>query len=47
MYLLTALILILGAVALLIFVLSGPIAEAVGSAIGLGSVALMVWSIAK
>ncbi len=47
MYLLTALILILGAVALVIFVLSGPIAEAVGSAIGLGSVALMVWSIAK
>ena len=47
MYLLTALILVLGAIALLIFVLSGPVAEAVGSAIGLGSVALMVWSIAK
>ncbi len=47
MYLLTALILILGAVALVIFVLSGPIAGAVGSAIGLGSVALIVWSIAK
>lgn len=47
MYLLTALFLILGAVGLLIFVLSGPVAEAVGSAIGLGSVAVTVWNIAK
>ncbi|MFC7465369.1 YhjD/YihY/BrkB family envelope integrity protein [Brachybacterium sp. GCM10030252] len=47
MYLLTALFLLLGAVGLLIVVLSGPVAEAVGSAIGLGSVAITVWSIAK
>ncbi|TDS83718.1 YihY/virulence factor BrkB family protein [Nesterenkonia aurantiaca] len=47
MYLLTALILVLGAVALLILVLSGPVAEAVGSAIGLGSTAVTVWSIAQ
>ncbi|MFT0847254.1 YihY/virulence factor BrkB family protein [Actinomycetaceae bacterium L2_0104] len=46
-YLLTAFILVLGAVGLMIFVLSGPVAEAVGEAIGLGSVALNVWSIAK
>jgi len=47
MYLLTALILVLGAVTLMIFVLSGPIAEAVGNAIGLGSMALTVWNVAK
>lgn len=47
MYLLTALILVLGAVALVILVLSGPVAEAVGSAIGLGSTAITVWSIAQ
>ncbi len=47
MYLLTALILVLGAIALMIFVLSGPIAEAAGDAIGLGSVAITVWSIVK
>lgn len=47
MYLLTALLLVLGAVALMIFVLSGPLAEAVGNAIGLGSVAVTVWNIAK
>ncbi|MGJ9373797.1 YihY/virulence factor BrkB family protein [Nesterenkonia sp. CF4.4] len=47
MYLLTALILVLGAIALMIFVLSGPIAEAAGNAIGLGPVAITVWSIAK
>lgn len=46
-YLLTALILVLGAVALMVFVLSGPVAEAVGSAIGLGEVALTVWGVAK
>lgn len=47
MYLLTALILVLGAVALMVLVLSGPVAEAVGSAIGLGSAAITVWSIAQ
>lgn len=47
MYLLTALILVLGAVALMILVLSGPVAEAVGNAIGLGSTAITVWSIAQ
>ncbi|GAA4283889.1 YihY/virulence factor BrkB family protein [Brevibacterium daeguense] len=47
MYLLTALILLLGAIALMIFVLSGPIAEAVGNAIGLGPQAVAVWNIAK
>lgn len=47
MYLLTALILVLGAVALMIVVLSGPVAEAVGDAIGLGSAAMTVWSIGQ
>lgn len=47
MYLLTALILVLGAVTLMIYVLSGPIAEAVGNAIGLGSMTLTVWNVAK
>ena len=46
-YVLTALILLMGAVGLMIFVLSGPVAQAVGDAIGLGSVALTVWGIAK
>lgn len=44
---LTALILLLGAVALMIFVLSGPVAEAVGNALGLGSLGLTVWNVAK
>lgn len=47
MYLLTALFLLLGAVGLMIFVLSGPVAEAVGNAVGLGSVAVTIWNIAK
>lgn len=47
MYVWTALLLVLGAVGIMIFVLSGPVAEAVGSAIGLGSVALAVWNVAK
>jgi membrane protein len=47
MYLLTALFLLLGAIGLMIFVLSGPVAEAVGNAIGLGSVAVTIWNIAK
>lgn len=44
---LTALILVFGAAAIMIVVLSGPVAEAVGRAIGLGSVAIAVWGIAK
>lgn len=47
MYLLTALFLVLGAVGLMIVVLSGPVAEAVGSAIGLGSVAVTIWNVGK
>ncbi|GAA3708600.1 YihY/virulence factor BrkB family protein [Zhihengliuella alba] len=47
LYLLTALILVLAAVALTVLVVSGPIAEAVGNAVGLGAVAITVWNIAK
>ncbi|MGO1440925.1 MAG: YihY/virulence factor BrkB family protein [Brevibacterium yomogidense] len=47
MYLLTALILILGALVLLVFVISGPIAEAVGGLLGMGDIALMVWNVAR
>lgn len=47
MYLLTLLILIMGALALLVFVLSGPIAEAVGGLLGMSGVALTVWNVAR
>lgn len=47
MYLLTALILILGALVLLVFVISGPIAEAVGGLLGMGDVALMLWNVVR
>lgn len=47
MYLLTGLVLLLGAVALMIFVLSGPIAEAVLDALGLGATANIVWGYGK
>ncbi|WIY82573.1 YihY/virulence factor BrkB family protein [Propionimicrobium sp. PCR01-08-3] len=47
MYLLTALVLLLAAVALMIFVLSGPVAQAVGQALGLGNTAIVVWDIVK
>lgn len=47
MYLFTALLLALGAIALVIFVVSGPIAEFIGGLIGLGGTALTVWNIAK
>ena len=47
MYALTAVLLVLVAIVGLLLVVSGPIAEAIGGAIGLGSVALTVWSIAK
>jgi membrane protein len=45
--LLTVITVVLVTVAALILVVSGPIAEAVGSAIGLGEVAVTVWQIAK
>ena len=47
MYLFTALLLALGAIALVIFVVSGPIAEFIGGLIGLGGTAVTVWNIAK
>lgn len=47
MYLLTAVILILGALVLLVFVISGPIAEAVGGLLGMGGIALTVWNVAR
>lgn len=47
MYLLTALILVLGALVLLVFVISGPIAQAVGGLLGMGGVALMVWNVVR
>lgn len=47
MYLWTAALLVLGAIALVIFVLSGPVAEAIGSAIGLGPVVIAIWNVAK
>lgn len=47
MYLLTLLILVMGALALLVFVLSGPIAEAVGGLLGMSGIALAVWNVAR
>lgn len=47
MYLLTLLVLVLGGLTAVIFVVSGPVAEAIGGAIGLGSVAVTVWNVAK
>lgn len=47
MYLFTAFLLLLGAIGLMVFVLSGPVAEQIGSAIGLGSTAIAVWNIAR
>lgn len=43
----TLLAVLLVATALLILVVSGPVAESIGSVIGLGDAALTVWSIAK
>ena len=45
--LITAAMLVLVALGLLIVVVSGPVAQAIGDVIGLGGVALTVWSIAK
>jgi len=47
MLLVTLVALVLVVVAALILVVSGPVAEAIGSAIGLGSTAVTVWGIAK
>ena len=47
MLLITAIVLLLVVLMALLLVLSGPIAESVGNAIGLGSTALLVWNIAK
>lgn len=45
--LLTVIMVILVTLAALILVVSGPVAEAIGSAIGLGDVAVTVWQITK
>lgn len=47
MLLITALLVVLAAVALLILVLSGPIAQSIGDSLGLSSTAVLIWSIAK
>ena len=43
----TLIVVLLAAVMMLILVLSGPVAEAIGATIGLGEAALTVWNIAK
>ena len=43
----TVVAVVLAAIALLILIVSGPIAQSVGNVIGLGSTAVTVWSIAK
>lgn len=45
--LITVILLIIAVVIVLLLILSGPVAEAIGGAIGLGEVALTVWNIAK
>lgn len=45
--LVTVIGIVLITIAVVLLVVSGPLAEAIGSAIGLGSVAVTVWSIAK
>jgi membrane protein len=47
MLLLTISLVILAAVVLLALVLTGPVAESVGDAIGLGSTVVLVWQVAK
>lgn len=47
MYVLTAVTLVLVALAAVMLVVSGPVAEAIGGAIGLGEAALTAWNIAK
>lgn len=47
MLLLTAVLVLLVALVLVALVVSGPVARAVGDAIGLGSTTVLIWSIAK
>lgn len=47
MMLVTLVTVVLVALALLLLVVSGPVAEAIGGAIGLGGTAVQVWNIAK
>jgi len=47
MLVLTLIAVTLAAIALLMLIVSGPVAESIGNVIGLGSTALTVWSIAK
>ena len=47
MLVLTVVLVVLSALALLALVLTGPVAETVGDAVGLGSTAVLVWDIAK
>jgi membrane protein len=47
MLLLTVVLVLLAAAVLLALVLTGPVAESVGSAIGLGSTGVLVWQVAK
>jgi membrane protein len=47
MLLLTLVAVTLAAIALLLLIVSGPVAESIGNVIGLGDTALTVWSIAK
>jgi len=47
MLLLTVVLVVLAATVLLALVLTGPVAESVGDAVGLGSTAVLVWQIAK
>ncbi|MFJ4044577.1 YihY/virulence factor BrkB family protein [Microbacterium sp. NPDC089987] len=45
--LLTVILLVIAVAIVLLLIISGPIAEAIGEAIGLGEVAVTVWNIAK
>ena len=47
MLLLTLVAVLLAAVALLMLIVTGPVAESIGNVVGLGDTALTVWSIAK
>jgi membrane protein len=47
MYLLTLVILCLAVLAIALLVLSGPVAEGIGSVLGLGEATLLAWNIAK
>ena len=47
MLLITVVVLLLVVLMALLLILSGPVAEAIGDAIGLGSTALTIWNIAK